>query len=134
MKLVRAGHHTCDVLRVRFALERLLYRLSMSALRDQFILKGGLLVTLWLEDDNRVPLDADFLAFGDASMARMIADFDTVMATGADDGLAVDVDDPTDGPIRPEAQYGGMSLSSTASLKRTRGWKRLLQGTTGAQE
>src|SRR3546814_19751840 len=120
MKLVRAGHHTCDVLRVRFALERLLYRLSMSALRDQFILNGGLLVTLWLEDDNRVTRDADFLAFGDASMARMIADFGTVMAIGADDGLAFDVDALTARPIREEAEYGGMRLSTTAYLERTR--------------
>src|SRR3546814_13271365 len=66
LKLAREEHQPFDVLLVRFALERLLYRLSISALRDQFILKGGLLVTLWLEDDNRVTRDADFLAFGAA--------------------------------------------------------------------
>jgi hypothetical protein len=109
-----------DVLLVRFALERLLYRLSVSPLRDRFILKGGLLVTLWLEDDNRVTRDADFLAFGDASAVRLIADFGTVMAIEADDGLVFDVDALTARPIREEAEYGGMRLSTTAYLERTR--------------
>ena len=59
LRLARKERQPFDVLLVRFALERLLYRLSLSPLRDQFILKGGLLVTLWLEDDNRVTRDAD---------------------------------------------------------------------------
>jgi len=120
LKLAREEHQPFDVLLVRFALERLLYRLSISALRDQFILKGGLLVTLWLEDDNRVTRDADFLALGEASAARLIADFGTVMAIGADDGLDFDVDALTARPIREEAEYGGMRLSTTAYLERTR--------------
>src|SRR3546814_11858862 len=53
LKLAREEHQPFDVLLVRFALERLLYRLSIPALRDQFTLKGGLPVTLWPEDDNR---------------------------------------------------------------------------------
>src|SRR3546814_10483134 len=53
-------------------------------------------------------------------MARMIADFGTVMAIGADDGLAFDVDALTARPIREEAEYGGMRLSTTAYLERTR--------------
>ena len=42
-----------DILLVRFALERLLFRLSLSAYREKYILKGGMLVTQWLEHDNR---------------------------------------------------------------------------------
>ena len=79
LQLARKERQPFDVLLVRFALERLLYRLSLSPLRDQFILKGGLLVTLWLEDDNRVTRDADFLAFGDASAERLIADFGAII-------------------------------------------------------
>lgn len=120
LQLARDDRQPFDVLLVRFALERLLYRLSISPLRDQFILKGGLLVTLWLEDDNRVTRDADFLAFGDASAARLIADFGTVMAIEAGDGLTFDVDALTARPIREDAEYGGMRLSTTAYLERTR--------------
>src|SRR3546814_8677889 len=42
------------------------------------------------------------------------------MAIGADDGLAFDVDALTARPIREEAEYGGMRLSTTAYLERTR--------------
>lgn len=38
---------------VRFALERLLYRLSMSAHADRFLLKGALLFTLWYDMPHR---------------------------------------------------------------------------------
>ena len=34
---------------VRFALERMLYRLSQSAHADRFVLKGALLFTLWYD-------------------------------------------------------------------------------------
>ena len=34
---------------VRFALERILYRLSQSAHADHFLLKGALLFTLWYD-------------------------------------------------------------------------------------
>lgn len=118
--LAREEGQPFDVLLVRFALERLLYRLSISPFRDQFILKGGLLVTLWLEDSNRVTRDADFLAFGDASAQRLIADFGTIMRIESDDGLAFDVDALVARPIREENEYGGMRLSTTAYLERTR--------------
>lgn len=120
LALARAEGQPFDVLLVRFALERLLYRLSISAQRDNFILKGGLLVTLWLEDSNRVTRDMDFLAFGDASAARLIADFSTIMQIEADDGLVFDTKGLAAKPIREEAEYGGMRLSTIALLERTR--------------
>jgi len=36
-----------NVLLVRFTLERLLYRLSRSSHREQFVLKGAMLFALW---------------------------------------------------------------------------------------
>lgn len=57
LNIARKESRAFDVLLVRFALERLLYRLSISAHRDCFVLKGGMLVA----DDNRVTRDADFL-------------------------------------------------------------------------
>lgn len=119
LDVARAERQPFDVLLVRFALERLLYRLSISALRDQFILKGGLLVGLWLEDSNRVTRDADFLAFGDASAGRLIEDFTAIMGIEAADGLAFDTGALRARPIREATEYGGMRLSTTAYLDRT---------------
>lgn len=50
-----------DEVLVTFGLERLIYRLSVSAHRDRFVLKGGMLVTLWTKDRGRFTLDIDFV-------------------------------------------------------------------------
>ena len=44
---------------VRFALERILYRLTQSQHADRFLLKGALLFTLWYDMPHRATRDAD---------------------------------------------------------------------------
>jgi len=53
LNLARQQGRGFDVLLVRFALERLLFRLSQSPHRENYVLKGGMLVTQWLDHDNR---------------------------------------------------------------------------------
>ena len=60
----RAGKLDYNLLLTRYALERLLYRLSISDQRDQFLLKGALLFDLWFDVPHRPTHDADFLGFG----------------------------------------------------------------------
>ncbi len=87
LKLSRSEGRVFDVVLVRFALERLLYRLSLTSHRDRFILKGGMLVTIWLDDDNRVTRDVDFLGHGDADARKLVQDFreiEVVTAWGTD--------------------------------------------------
>ncbi|MEX1025030.1 MAG: nucleotidyl transferase AbiEii/AbiGii toxin family protein [Planctomycetota bacterium] len=55
----------------RYALERLLYRLSESPHVEQFALKGGLLLLAWLGEALRPTRDADLLSFGDLSVAAL---------------------------------------------------------------
>ena len=120
LNLSRSEGRVFDVVLVRFALERLLYRLSQTRHRARFVLKGGLLVTIWLDDDNRVTRDADFLGHGEASADQLIADFREIMAIEADDGLLFDADALTATVIREELEYGGTRLRTTAYLERTR--------------
>ena len=47
---------------VRFALERILYRLTQSPHADRFLLKGALLFTLWYDMPHRATRDVDLLA------------------------------------------------------------------------
>ena len=47
----------------RYALERLLYRLSVSPHADQFLLKGALLFDSWFDIPHRPTRDADFSGF-----------------------------------------------------------------------
>ncbi|TWC78353.1 nucleotidyltransferase AbiEii toxin of type IV toxin-antitoxin system [Rhizobium sp. SJZ105] len=120
LNIARKEGRAFDVLLVRFALERLLYRLSISAHRDRFVLKGGMLVTVWVADDNRVTRDADFLGHGDADPARLIADFGEIMAIESDDGLVFDINALAATVIREEMEYGGVRLKTAAYLERTR--------------
>ncbi|MEI6171725.1 MAG: nucleotidyl transferase AbiEii/AbiGii toxin family protein, partial [bacterium] len=48
----------------RYALHRLLYRLSLSKHVERFLLKGAQLMLLWLGETVRSTRDADLLGFG----------------------------------------------------------------------
>lgn len=120
LNLARREGRDFGVVLVRYALERLLYRLSRSKHRDRFVLKGGMLVTIWLHDDNRETRDADFLGHGDASEESLRATFAEIMAMQADDGLEFDVAGLTTTAIREEMEYGGIRLRTVAYMERTR--------------
>ena len=60
-----------NVLLVRFTLERLLYRLSRSRHREQFVLKGAMLFALWEPTLHRVTRDLDLLGFGNPTQERL---------------------------------------------------------------
>ena len=49
---------------VRYAIERLLYRLSMSPYADRFLLKGAMLFAIWSETLHRPTQDVDLLGYG----------------------------------------------------------------------
>ena len=57
LNIARKQDRAFDVLLVRFALERLLFRLSISDHKERFVLKGGMLVTTWIDDDSPVTRD-----------------------------------------------------------------------------
>ena len=120
LNLAREKGQVFDVVLVAYGLERLMYRLSISEHRDSFVLKGGMLVTLWIGDENRVTRDADFLGFGDASEERLISVFSEVVSQQVDDGLIYDIDNLTARAIREEQQYDGIRLRTVANLGKTR--------------
>lgn len=53
---------------VRYTVERLLYRLSKSGFRDQFLLKGAMLFQVWTHTPHRPTRDLDLLGRGDSSL------------------------------------------------------------------
>jgi hypothetical protein len=64
-----------NLILTRYALERLLYRLSISPHADQFLLKGALLFDLWFDIPHRPTRDADLLGFGSAEIPHVEAAF-----------------------------------------------------------
>ena len=120
LNMARAQGRAFDILLVRFALERLLFRLSLSDHRENYILKGGMLVTQWLDHGNRETRDADFLGFGEADTEAIKAIFAEIMMIPGDDGLEFDTGALVATAIREEMEYGGIRLRTTAYLERTR--------------
>lgn len=45
-----------------YAMERFLYRLSISPYANKFFLKGGLMLKVWDPNDHRATMDIDLLA------------------------------------------------------------------------
>jgi predicted nucleotidyltransferase component of viral defense system len=120
LNMARDQNRAFDILLVRFALERLLFRLSLSAYRDNYVLKGGMLVTQWLAHGNRETRDMDFLGFGEADAEAIKAIFAEIMSIASDDGLAFDTEALVASAIREEMEYGGIRLRTTTYLERTR--------------
>ena len=118
--MARAEDRAFDILLVRFALERLLFRLSQSSYRDNYILKGGMLVTQWLDHNNRETRDADFLGFGEADVDAIKTIFAEIMMIKGDDGLGFDTKALSATFIREETEYSGIRLRTHAYLERTR--------------
>jgi predicted nucleotidyltransferase component of viral defense system len=116
LTLAHARGQAFELLLTRYALERLLYRLSQSAWRDRFVLKGAMLVTAWFDDPHRATRDVDFLGFGDPSPEAIQAAFRDIVAMPMPDGLVFSVDDLRTSAIREEMEYGGVRLRTTASL------------------
>jgi hypothetical protein len=93
------------------ALERFLYRLSISKYREKFILKGALLFTVWQHSTIRSTSDIDLLGkisndqAGIIKAFREICDIDT-----ENDGMLFDKESLTTEQITLDAEYEGVKV------------------------
>jgi hypothetical protein len=105
----------------RYAVERFLYRLSRSPHADQFVLKGALLLLVWLGETIRPTRDADLLGIGDMSDEALLGIFQGICSTEAEpDGMTYLPASIRIVPIRPEDAYGGKRLTLRAKLGNAR--------------
>ena len=113
----RAERSDFQILLTRYALERLLYRLSVSPHRDRFILKGAMLFVTWVADPFRPTRDLDLLGHGDNDAESIAETFRAICAQPvADDGVTFDVAALMAAPIREEVEYGGVRVRTTAII------------------
>jgi predicted nucleotidyltransferase component of viral defense system len=120
LNLAHARGQPLELLLTRYALERLLHRLSLSPHRERFVLKGALLLTTWFDEPHRATRDLDLLGFGDPSDDALLAVFREVMTIALDDGVSFDTAKLTIQPIREDLEYGGSRLITTATLSGAR--------------
>lgn len=105
---------------VRFALERILYRMTQSQHSDRFLLKGALLFTLWYDMPHRATRDADLLGFGASDLASVAETFRDIAAVVVDDGITFDPTSVMVEEIRKEAGYGGVRVIISGALANAR--------------
>lgn len=114
LNLARERNQPFDLLLTRYVLERFLHRLSQTPYRDQFVLKGAMLIATWFADPHRPTRDVDLLGFGDPDAGGVLATFREICAVPAEDGVAFDLDSLVVDRIREDAVYGGLRLKATA--------------------
>jgi predicted nucleotidyltransferase component of viral defense system len=94
----------------RFALERLLLRLSKSEHADRFLLKGAMLFSLWYDLPHRPTRDADLLGFGSDDAEHLLATFRELAAMDLQDGIVFDAASLRAEAIREDNAYGGTRI------------------------
>lgn len=101
----------------RYAVERCLYRLSRSPHADRFVLKGALLVLVWLGETLRPTRDADLLGFGELSDDALGTIFREICAVEVEPDAATFLPDSVRAaPIREEDAYGGRRVTLQARV------------------
>jgi len=97
--------------------ERLLYRLSVSEYKDNFILKGGLLLFSMTGFTGRPTRDIDFLAYQILNDMESIKEiFKNICKIKYNDGVVFDSDSVLVEEIRKEAEYKGVRVKLTGYL------------------
>lgn len=102
---------------VRYADERLLYRLGASTARDRCVVKGASLLTVWMRDPYRATRDVDVLTSGAPNedtireIINAICDVDC-----PEDGIRFDLSDLVIEDIRAAEEYFGKRARFLAFL------------------
>ncbi len=120
LNIAKAERSDFNQVLVRYALERILYRLGQSPHADQFLLKGALLFALWYGMPHRHTRDADLLGSGPDDLESIAATFRDVAAVDVEDGIRFDPDSVTVQEIRKATGYGGVRVLIDAELARAR--------------
>ncbi len=107
---------------VTFALERTVYRISISKYADRFTLKGGIFMYALFDGNfTRATVDIDLLArYMSADADQMKELFREIFSMEADDAIHYDIDSLEVKNITELRKYHGVNVSVMAYLGRTR--------------
>jgi hypothetical protein len=100
-----------------YCLERFLFRLGASQLRDRFVLKGAMLLRLWADQPFRATRDLDLLRRGDGAFDAVLADLRAILASPVPpDAVSFAANDIQIEAIRAEDEYAGIRATIPAQL------------------
>ena len=100
----------------RFMFERILERISVSNYNENFILKGGLLLSAMLGINSRSTRDMDISIKGiDVSKEKMVQVLNEILSLDIGDGVKFEMVNITD--IRADDEYGGNKYHLVGKLE-----------------
>ena len=103
----------------RFMFERILERISVSKYQDNFILKGGLLLSAMFGVNNRTTKDMDTTIKGiNVSIEKMVKILNEILAIDLKDNVNFNIVDVTN--IREEDEYGGNKYHIVGKINNTK--------------
>lgn len=114
------GRNTDEVLQL-YVLEGFLARLAASAVRDQFVLKGGVLLAAL--DARRPTRDVDLAGLDMSNDASSVLQTVREIIAGAppfDDGIEFDTASATSQAIREDDEYAGVRVKVSAKIAKAR--------------
>ena len=115
-KLARDSGLTQLELYQRFMFERILERISVSKYNENFILKGGLLLSAMLGINSRSTRDMDISIKGiDVSQDKMLKILNEILSIDINDKVKFEVVNITD--IRADDEYGGNKYHLVGKLE-----------------
>ena len=117
--MARGDSAKAQLLIRNYGMERFLERVSLSEHRDNFILKGGMLVSAMVGLENRATMDIDTSIRNmppDTIAAKAV--IEEIIAVPVDDNIRFELNDF--GTIMDDAEYSGVRISLNAFLDATR--------------
>lgn len=121
LNLSKERREPFDLILVRYGIERLLYRLSISRHAGTFLLKGAMLFAIWADGTHRPTRDVDLLGFGPTDNEELKAIFVELCGLEtAPDGLTFLADSVAVTSIREEAAYPGTRITLEGRLENVR--------------
>jgi len=117
--LSREKNVKAEILLRNFMLEKFLERISLSKYKEQFVLKGGMLIAAIIGVDARSTMDMDTTISGfNLNEEELEIVIKNILAIPLDDGVTMELRKLES--IRDEAEYPGIRVSINASLDKTK--------------
>lgn len=117
----RADKRPFNELLQYYAMERFLYRLSLSKHAERFILKGALMLSAWGSPEIRPTMDIDMLGRTENDVPGIVAQIQDVLAVDVEpDGLIFDANAIKAERITEDADYEGIRTRFRGELDAAR--------------
>ena len=117
LNLARERGMDFGLMLTNFAIERFLYRLSISQHECDFVIKGAVLFRVWSNEAFRPTRDLDMLAFGSSDLTRVAGTVREICEIACEnDGLAFSAESIRAEEIREADEYDGVRVRLVAYL------------------